>query len=198
MTWVSQRNSSGNSGRIGRSISRETSVSRSEGRPFALQVAARDAAGGERLLLIMDGEGEKVLPGLGLLGRDDRRQHGRFAPGGEHGAVGLTRHAAGFQHEPPPAPVEFFTLNVKHLASSCWFEDAKAAARRRASNSSTARRRGAGRINAPAPGDPAMTRGSRMSCGRRPHAAARSWRGASNAPARFGQRRMPRRSMRVL
>ena len=63
----------------------------------------------------MDGEGEKVLPGLGLLQRDDRREHGGFAPGGEHGAVGLTGHAAGFQHELAPAPVEFFTLYLKHL-----------------------------------------------------------------------------------
>ena len=62
------------------------------GASLALQVAARNAAGGERLLLIMDGEGEEVLPGLGLLERDDRREHGGFAPGGEHGAVGLTRH----------------------------------------------------------------------------------------------------------
>ena len=94
--------------------------------PFALEIAARNAAGGEGLLLIVDGEGKEVLPGLRLLGGDDGRQHGRFAPGSEHRAVGLTGHAAGFEHELAPAPVEFFALYVKHLSSSCVVEDAKA------------------------------------------------------------------------
>ena len=87
--------------------------------PLALQIAAGNPAGGEGLFLIVDGEGEEVLPGLGLLRRDDSREHRRFSPGGEHGAVRLASHAAGFKDELAPAPVEFFTLNVKHLSSSC-------------------------------------------------------------------------------
>ena len=86
---------------------------------FAFQVAARNAPRRERLLLIMDGEGEKILSGLGLLQRHDRREHRGFTPRGVHGAVGLTRHPAGLQHKLAPAPVEFFALNVKHLSSSC-------------------------------------------------------------------------------
>ena len=129
--------------------------------PLALQIAARDAAGGEGLFLIMNGEGEEVLSGLGFLRRDDGGEHSGLAPGGEHGAVGLTGHAPGFQDELPPAPVEFFTLNVKHLSSSCGSRMRKPAAHAvLRSDPSSARRRGAGRT--PALGDPAMTRGSRM------------------------------------
>ena len=46
MICVSQRQPSANSGRIGRSIRREVSVSFSVGPRFALEIAAGDAAGG--------------------------------------------------------------------------------------------------------------------------------------------------------
>ena len=86
--------------------------------PFALQVAAGDAAGGEGLFLIVDGQGEEVLAGLGRLLRHDGGENSGLAPGREHRAVGLARNATCFQHELAPAPVEFFTLNIKHLSSS--------------------------------------------------------------------------------
>ncbi len=85
---------------------------------FALQIAAGNAAGREGLLLIVNGEREEILAGLRLLGGDDGREHRGFAPGGEHGAVGLTGDAAGLQNELPPAPVEFYALNIEHLSSS--------------------------------------------------------------------------------
>ncbi len=87
--------------------------------PFALEIAAGNAARGEGLLLVVDGQGKEILAGLRLLGGDDGGQHGGLAPGGEHRAVGLTGHAAGFERELAAAPVEFFALYVKHLSSSC-------------------------------------------------------------------------------
>ncbi len=87
--------------------------------PLALEVAARNAAGGEGLFLIVDGEREKIDAGLGLLCGDDRRQHRGFAPSGEHGAVGLAGDTPGFEHKLAAAPVQFFALNVKHVSSSC-------------------------------------------------------------------------------
>ena len=87
--------------------------------PFALEIAARNAARGEGLFLVVDGQGKEILAGLRLLGGDHGRQHGGFAPGGEHRAVGLTGHASGLEGQLAAAPVEFFALYVKHLSSSC-------------------------------------------------------------------------------
>ena len=64
------------------------------GRPaLALEIAAGNAAGRERLFLVVHGEGEEVDPGLGLLGGHDGGEHGGLAIGGEHGAVGLAGDA---------------------------------------------------------------------------------------------------------
>ena len=89
------------------------------GTPFPLEIAAGNPSGCKRLLLVVDGQGKKVLAGLRLLGGDDRRQHRGFAPGGEHRAVGLAGEAPGLERELASAPVEFFALRVKHLSSSC-------------------------------------------------------------------------------
>ena len=87
--------------------------------PFALEIAAGNSPRRERLFLVVDGERKEILSRLRLLGGDDRRQDRGFAPGGEHGAVGLASQPAGFKRELPAAPVEFFALGVKHLSSSC-------------------------------------------------------------------------------
>ena len=87
--------------------------------PFALEIAAGNASGGEGLFLVVDGEGKEILPRLRLLGGDNGRQHRGFAPGGEHRAIGLTGQTSGLERELAAAPVEFFALNVKHLSSSC-------------------------------------------------------------------------------
>ena len=47
-------------------------------------------------LLVIDGQRKEIDAFLGLLGGDDGRDHGGVAIGGEHGAVGLARQAAGF------------------------------------------------------------------------------------------------------
>ena len=87
--------------------------------PFALEIAAGNSSGREGLFLIVDSEGKEILAGLRLLGGDDGRQHCGLAPGGEHCPVRLAGHTAGFEGKLAPAPIEFFTLYVKHLSSSC-------------------------------------------------------------------------------
>ena len=89
------------------------------GAPFALEIPAGNSSRGERLFLVVDGEGKEILAGLCLLGGDDGRQHRGFTPGGEHRAIGLAGHASGLEREFATAPVEFFALYVKHLSSSC-------------------------------------------------------------------------------
>ncbi len=87
--------------------------------PFALEIAAGNSSRREGLFLVVDGEGKEILAGLRLLGGDDGRQHRGLAPGGEHRPVRLAGDTAGFERELAPAPIEFFTLYVKHLSSSC-------------------------------------------------------------------------------
>ena len=86
--------------------------------PFALEIAAGNAPSRERLFLVVDSEGKKVLAGLRLLGGDHGRQDSGLAPGREHCAVRLAGDASGFERELAPAPVEFFALYVKHVFSS--------------------------------------------------------------------------------
>ncbi len=62
---------------------------------FALEIAAGNAARGVELLLVVDGERQKIDAFPRLLGGDDGRQHFRFAVGGDDGAVGLARDLAG-------------------------------------------------------------------------------------------------------
>ena len=81
---------------------------------LALEIAARNAAGGEGLLLVIHGQGEEVEARLRLLGRDDGGEHDGLAIGGEHGAVGLAGDLAGFEHELAPAPDQLFGLYIEH------------------------------------------------------------------------------------
>ena len=54
------------------------------GRPsLALEIAARDLAGGIGLFLVVDRQREEVLAGLCFLGGNDRRVHDRLAVGGD-------------------------------------------------------------------------------------------------------------------
>ncbi len=87
------------------------------GAPFALEIAARDAPGGEGLFLVVDGEGEEVLARLRLLQPDHGGEHGGLAVAGEHGAVGLAGDLAGFEHELAPGPIDDFAMNVEHYVS---------------------------------------------------------------------------------
>ena len=95
ITWVSLRQPSANSGRTGRSISRETSVSFSVGTAFALEIAAGNPAGRVELFLIVDGQGKEIDARARLLGGDDGGKHLGFAIGGDDSAIGLARDLAG-------------------------------------------------------------------------------------------------------
>ena len=169
MTWVSLRQPSTNSGRIGRSIRRETSVSFSVGRPSRLKIAAGNAAGGVGLFLVVDGQREEVEAGLGLLGGDDGGEHGGLAVGGEHGAVGLAGDLAGFERRACGRPSRVLRVECRTLSSSSSVEDAKACGPCRPCRAVIGKiARGSGLRRQP-PGDPAMTRGSRI--GKRASAA---------------------------
>src|SRR3546814_1168166 len=61
-----------------------------------LEKAARNASGGRKFFLIMNGKGEKVLPFLHGFGGGDCAQHHGFAISGQHCAVRLAGNAARF------------------------------------------------------------------------------------------------------
>src|SRR5262249_17404129 len=82
---------------------------------FALEEAARDLAGGERLFLIIDGEREEILAFFRLVGADDGAEHGCAAEGRQHGTVSLARDAAGLEDELLAGPTHFFAVNFKHV-----------------------------------------------------------------------------------
>ena len=83
---------------------------------FALEVAARNLAGGEELFLIIDGEGEKIDAFFGFACSHHGGEHDAFPVAGEHGAVGLAGDFAGFEDELASAPVEFLTCDIEHVS----------------------------------------------------------------------------------
>ena len=126
---------------------------------FALEIAARNAAGGIEFFLIIDGERQEIDAFARRLGRDHGREHGGFAIGGNDGAVGLARDFAGLEDELAPAPVEFNAVFIEHFAflSSVFGLREEPWARRR-----DAAGRGIHRAQATASGDPAMAHPSGM------------------------------------
>gem|GEM_PF-6150307 len=117
MTCVSFLKPSTNSGRMGRSISREVRVSFSVGRPSLLKVAAGDLARRVAPLLIVHSEWEKVHAGPHRFCCYHGGQHARFTILGEHGTVGLAGELSGLKLKLAPAPFNFHTMDVKHFAS---------------------------------------------------------------------------------
>ena len=84
---------------------------------LALEVAARDLAGGIGLFLVVDGQREEVEAGLRLLHRDDGGENDGLAVGGENRAVSLARDLAGFQDERPAGPFDFHPVVLEHVLS---------------------------------------------------------------------------------
>ncbi len=84
---------------------------------FALEVAARDLAGGIGLFLVVDGEREEIEAGLRLLHGNDGRENDGFAVGREHRAISLARDLAGFQDERTTAPLDFHLVVIEHVLS---------------------------------------------------------------------------------
>ena len=113
---------------MGRSIRREIRVSRSVGAALALEIAARNLAGGVVAFLVIDGEREEVHALLwGFGGADHGGQHDGFAIGGQHRTIGLTGNLAGLKGQLAAAPFEaffvdtlnigfFFLMRVRHIA----------------------------------------------------------------------------------
>ena len=81
---------------------------------FALEKAAGNLAGGVSFFNVINGEREKILPRLGLTARGHCRQHRRAVNGDHHGARGLARDFARFQHDRLVAPLESFCDFVEH------------------------------------------------------------------------------------
>src|SRR6185437_6135264 len=86
------------------------------GTAFALEEAARDLAGRKCLLLVVDGEREKILPRFRLLHPDGGAQYRRLAISRHHRAVGLARNLARLEHEAAAAPHQLFAEYVEHLS----------------------------------------------------------------------------------
>ena len=68
------------------------------GLALALEETARDLACCVGFFDVVDGQGEKILPWLGLLGRHDGCQHDGVVNGDENSAAGLTRDFARLKH----------------------------------------------------------------------------------------------------
>src|ERR1700761_8609116 len=96
-TWTSFLKPLTNSGRIGRSIRRLVRVSFWEGAPSRRGKLPGVLAPAVDFLREFARGREEVLIGLRALGVDGGGQHHGLAIGGQHRAVGLTGHAAGFQ-----------------------------------------------------------------------------------------------------
>ena len=88
---------------------------------LALEIAARDAAGGVIFFGVVDGERQEVDAFLRRLGRDDGGDHRGLAIGGEDCAVGLARYPAGLEGELAPAPIEFNSMDIEHCVFLSWF-----------------------------------------------------------------------------
>ncbi len=86
--------------------------------PFALEEAARNAARSEILFLVVHGQREKVLARLRFFREHDSGQERSLAPGREHSAVGLTRHAAGLERELAPRPIHGNGFGIEHTSYS--------------------------------------------------------------------------------
>ena len=66
---------------------------------LALEETAGDLARCVGFFDVVDGQGEKILARLGLLGRNDGCQHDGVVNGDEHGAARLTRDFARLEHD---------------------------------------------------------------------------------------------------
>ena len=84
------------------------------GPALALEEAARDLAGGERLLLVVHGHREEILARLDRLGADGGGQHHRLAQLRQHGAIGLPRDAAGLEAQRAAEPLHLFDCRLEH------------------------------------------------------------------------------------
>ena len=84
---------------------------------FALEIAARNFAGGVSTFLIIHGEREKVDAGLHGARTDDGRQNGRIAVLRHDGGICLAGIVAGLELQLAATPVNFDSMDIKHVQS---------------------------------------------------------------------------------
>src|SRR5262249_1589651 len=82
---------------------------------LALEIAARNLAGGVIAFLIVDGQGKEVLAFLVGLGANGCGQPDGFTIGGERRASSLARDLAGLKGPRAAAPFEAFFVNIEHV-----------------------------------------------------------------------------------
>ena len=120
--------------------------------PFALEIAAGNAARGIGLFDVVDGQRQEVDAFARRLRSDDGGEHDGLAVGGEHGAVGLTGDLAGFQLEGTSTPVDLDGMLIEHIGFFHGFTRERGPKTQRP----CARLRDADRNTRSASGDPAM------------------------------------------
>ncbi len=93
---------------------------------FTFEKAAWNLAGGEKLLLVVDGQREKIDARLRLFRGDDRGQQARLAVLGINRGVGLARHAARLERQLATAPINLDLVCIEHIRTSPSFSTARA------------------------------------------------------------------------
>ena len=84
------------------------------GTALALEEAARDLAGGERLFLIVDRQREEILARLRAVRCNSGTKNGGLAEADHHRAICLTGHLAGLEDERGAVPVKLFAEYLEH------------------------------------------------------------------------------------
>ena len=77
---------------------------------LALEIAARDLAGGVIAFLVIHGEREEVHALFGVGRADHGGQHDGFTIGGQHRTIGLAGNLAGLKGQLAAAPFEAFLV----------------------------------------------------------------------------------------
>ena len=107
---------------------------------FALEEAAGDLAGGVRLFLVVDGQREEVLPGLGFLPGNRGDEHHGVVEARQHRAAGLAGDFTGFQRQRVAAVGNRF-LDGVHVFLNSAKDDGRARSARPSTMSSGGSRR---------------------------------------------------------
>jgi len=84
---------------------------------FTLEIAAGNFAGSIRAFLVIHGQGEKIDAGLRGARPDDGRENGRITILGQDGRIGLAGITARLELQLAATPVNFDSMDVKHVQS---------------------------------------------------------------------------------
>ena len=81
---------------------------------LALEIAARNLAGGIGALLVVDGQREEIDTRLRRLLADDGGEHGALAKRCQHGTIGLAGNATSLETQHAAAPLGLFNKYIEH------------------------------------------------------------------------------------